>query len=175
MSNFKAGQCVRISNSNPYYAEKGTFSKNHNVRYASYHILTDKDIERGYYFGGTSDLYSSSFDLKYCEHAAPEWAQYYRYRCSSLKGKSIQPVSAAKFESVYNDDDLLLNSLTTYIIFKGVKTKVVGWLKENMLYFSGMNGEYYKAKTYITEEGYRIGWGVELSKNNKRVMNNAIR
>lgn len=168
MKKFIAGNCVRLTRDNIITGVGGSPYKHLSIVWCSVKILTNKDIQRGFYRVTTPTGIIQVIPLDFVEHCFPEVG--YKYRDSSMRGKTVKPVSPSKFEAIYNDDDLLLNSYTTYIVFKGQTIKVIGWLLHNNIYFSGMNGEYYKAKTYITKDGYRVGYGATVSKRRRKVM-----
>lgn len=123
--------------------------------YDSYHILTEKDIRQGYYY-----TYGGSFSLE-DSAVADHPLDYYRNRCSTLKGKSLQPISSYKFMKITSSFDAV--SCSCYVWFRGVRIYTKGHYYKGQLYFLGHNGFCYKAKTFVNKNGYLVGWGADLS------------
>lgn len=144
MSKFIVGQCVGL----PKF--KGTYT-NKQI-YDSVHILSSKDIERGYYWCNNG---IGSFALSMCVHREPNL--YYINRCQTLKGKVTQPCNegvflSKKFESLNQGIEV-----SCYINFKGKSLRAEGCYWKGQVYFMGTNEVMYKTKVYVTEDGYLCG------------------
>lgn len=148
MSNFTKGQCVRLSG---WLGNKT--QEERKLILSSVHILSQTDIQRGYYY--TSFSGGKSFDLLNCVSTKPDTFRCKTYNDMTIRGKVTQPVSTLK----YLKNTHTLHTSTHYIKFKGVKTKVIGYLSGNVLYFRAIDGVYYKTKIYVTEDLYVVGFG----------------
>jgi len=168
MNNFLVGQIVKLK-------EDVLLSKYQNranrprVLQNSYHVLTPKDIKRGYYFTNIG-----SFDLKDCT-IVPDNMQGYRWCTNksgfdqSLLGATTKPISLSrhlkiKYERVNKD-------ITTYIFIKDTLTKVTGQMYDMCLYWRGLNNDHYRTKLKTTKEGYVIGRDVLIEYLSEKRLN----
>lgn len=143
MKKFKVGNCVGLP-MNSSYTNKQVWD--------SVHILSHKDIERGYYWCNNG---TDSFNLNLCVYRKPNL--HYRNRCQSLKGKVTQPCNEGVFLSKKFDNFDQGLQVSCYITFKGHSLRVEGTYWKGQVYFMGNNEVMYKTKVYITEEGYLCG------------------
>lgn len=155
---FVAGNCVGLSRRGKGYLPV----PERQYYFSSFHILSTKDIIRGYYLTPQGD----PIDIDNWVHSQP--VLHYRGRCQTLKGKSLQPVSHFKMVALHEEFGCY-NTVSTYILIKGVKTRAEGVYYKGMFYFNGMNSVGYKAKVYIDGEGYLRGWNTSsLSEKQKK-------
>lgn len=151
MSKFQVGNCVRATRSYCDSISKkwssGKGSRANDIYYGSYHILTNKDVARGYYFCNNAIIHMPSIDLNHAEFVRP--SMHYRNRDQSLRGKYIQPTRSMRTSSTW---------VSCYISFRGMSTEIQGFLNEdkNMVHFCD-GRQSYKAKVYIDEDGFVRG------------------
>lgn len=144
MREFIAGQIVRYKFS--LWKQMGG-SLNNEEFYRSQYQLKLKDILRGYYF-------SLGKKVKLSDVETLNELHYNRNLLSGdLQGKFMQPITKVKY--TYNV--LFGFKAEIYIMWKGKKTLVSGYLMDNMFYFIGMSGIPYKVKTFVDMECYVRG------------------
>ena len=151
MTKFIVGNCVGLI---PEVQVYRMTQEQRRKYFSSWHILNQKDIDRGYFYAGSE---YSSFDLTLCEHKNPESSNF-RERCQTLKGKSIQPISIYKYINIAHSMDS--SSVTTYLNFKGSYVKINGYLHNGQFYFNGFGNECYKAKVFVNKDGHIVGRSV---------------
>lgn len=167
MNNFLVGQIVKLKEELVNY--KHHLGNRPRVLQNSHHVLTLKDIKRGYYFTNIG-----SFDLKDCT-IVPDNIQGYRWCTNtsgfdqSLLGATTKPVSLSrylkiKYERVNRD-------ITTYIFIKDTLTKVTGQMYDMCLYWRGLNNDHYRTKLKTTKEGYVIGRDVLIEYLSEKRLN----
>ena len=157
---FLVGQTVKASEEYVQQYHKNFRSKSE-VAQNSLHVLTKKDISRGYYFTNMG-----SFDLSQCEIVSDEF-QYYR-ACTrisgydqSLLGAITKPIAVCKyFRLAY---DYRCDQITTYIFIQNNLTRVTGEIYDMCLYWTGLNNDQYRTKLKTTQEGYVVGRDVLIS------------
>lgn len=169
MSNdFLVGQIVRVRKEY-VRRDKDLFYKVSTIQ-NSLHILTEKDIKRGYYFTNIG-----SFDLLQCEVVSDEF-QYYQSCTSvsgydqSLLGAVTKPISLLKYFRIVPTS--ATDVITTYIYIQDKLTRVTGDVYDGSLYWTGLNSEQYRTKLKTTKDGYVIGRDVligRLSNKKKRL------
>lgn len=156
---FLVGQIVRADED--YAKVCGTCYDKSRVLQNSTHVLTEKDIERGYYFTNIG-----SFDLSQCE-VVDDHLQYYRTctRASgydhSLLGAVTKPISMLKYFRIATINRTEV--ITTYIFIQDRLTKVTGDVYDGSLYWMGMSNDQYRTKLRTTKEGYVVGRDVLIS------------
>lgn len=157
---FLVGQIVKASEEYVQQYHKGFWYKRL-VAQNSPHVLTKKDINRGYYFTNIG-----SFDLSQCEVVSDEF-QYYR-ACTdasgydqTLLGAVTKPIAVYKYFRLAFDH--ICNRITTYIFIQNNLTKVTGGIYDMCLYWTGLNKDQYRTKLKTTQEGYVVGRDVLIS------------
>lgn len=154
MNNFLVGQIVKLK-------EDALLSKYRNrnnrqrVLQNSCHVLTSKDIKRGYYFTNIG-----SFDLRDCT-VVPDNMQYYRW-CTAesgydqgLLGAVTKPISLNRYYKITYER--VNKDITTYIFIRNILTQVTGRMYDMCLYWKGLNNDQYRTKLKTTKEGYVAG------------------
>jgi len=155
MSKFQAGNCVCVElNEHNRFPSQQTL----NYKFGSIHILSIKDVARGYYFVDGLDTSPTKVYLDECTHVKPHLS--FRFRDVTMRGKVTKGASRIKVRKYIQPMAMQGNvsSVSCYIKLKGVSTKVEGILNDNKntVYFA-RNGYSYKTKVYIDEEGYLRG------------------
>jgi len=116
--------------------------------FRSQYQLKGKDILRGYFYHDNKRISLGEVEVVNGLH----WNR--DLLSGDLSGKFMQPIS---FNNYLNSLLLCDNRGSIYIMWKGAKTLVNGYLSGNMFYFYGMCGNPYKVKTYVDQEGYVKG------------------
>lgn len=155
MSKFQAGNCVGIelNEHNRFPSQQAL-----NLKFGSIHILSIKDVTRGYYFVDGLDSSPIKIYIEDCSHVNPHVS--FRFRDVTMRGKVTRGASKIKvwkyiWSRVKAAD---VNNVSCYIKLKGTSTKIEGILNDNKntVYFT-RNGYNYKTKVYIDEDGYLRG------------------
>ena len=162
MNKFQEGNCVGLP-------KPERLSHNHKEHFDSLHILSQGDINKGYYWCNNG---CGSVDLLECGHQTP--TTRYSNRCQTLSGKVTQPISFHKF--IKNIEGNTTSQVTTYIIFKEVRTKIKGFIGDDkkIIYFQTNSG-FYKTKTWVDELGYLRGLGFTQSHLTVKMKRNMTR